>query len=108
MASAWPNICRAIFCAWHLQLALFGSTAYIAGGLLLASSVGQKEPRGHSAGVHMLFGALVVLVVGSLLGELLGIHQVFGHLWSWFGHQGWEFLELGRFWQIILVIGFSF
>jgi nitric oxide reductase subunit B len=56
----------------------------------------------------MLFWALVALVVGSLLGELLGIHQVFGQLWSWFGHQGWEFLELGRFWQIILVIGFSF
>jgi nitric oxide reductase subunit B len=94
---------------WHLQLALFWiATAYIAGGLLLASSVGQKEPRGHSVGVHMLFWALVVLVVGSLLGELLGIHQVFGQLWSWFGHQGWEFLELGRFWQIILVIGFSF
>lgn len=94
---------------WHLQLALFWiATAYIAGGLLLASSVGQKEPRGHSVGIHMLFWALVVLVVGSLLGELLGIHQVFGHLWSWFGHQGWEFLELGRFWQIILVIGFSF
>ena len=94
---------------WHLQLALFWiATAYIAGGLLLASSVGQKEPRGHSVGVHMLFWALVVLVVGSLLGELLGIHQVFGNLWSWFGHQGWEFLELGRFWQIILVIGFSF
>jgi len=94
---------------WHLQLALFWiATAYIAGGLLLASSVGQKEPRGHSVGVHMLFGALVVLVVGSLLGELLGIHQVFGQMWSWFGHQGWEFLELGRFWQIILVIGFSF
>jgi nitric oxide reductase subunit B len=94
---------------WHLQLALFWiATAYIAGGLLLASSVGQKEPRGHSVGIHMLFWALVVLVVGSLLGELLSIHQVFGQLWSWFGHQGWEFLELGRFWQIILVIGFSF
>jgi nitric oxide reductase subunit B len=94
---------------WHLQLALFWiATAYIAGGLLLASSVGQKEPRGQAVGVHMLFWALVVLVVGSLLGELLGIHQVFGQLWSWFGHQGWEFLELGRFWQIILVIGFSF
>jgi len=94
---------------WHLQLALFWiATAYIAGGLLLASSVGQKEPRRHSAGVHMLFWALVVLVAGSLLGELLGIHQVFGQFWSWFGHQGWEFLELGRFWQVILVVGLSF
>ena len=94
---------------WHLQLAIFWiATAYMAGGLLLASSLSQKEPRGHVVGVHMLFWALVILVVGSLLGELLGIHQIFGRLWSWFGHQGWEFLELGRFWQIILVIGFSF
>ena len=94
---------------WHLQLAIFWiATAYVAGGLLLASSLSRKEPRGHAVGVHMLFWALVVLVVGSLLGELLGIHQVFGRFWSWFGHQGWEFLELGRFWQLILVIGFTF
>jgi nitric oxide reductase subunit B len=94
---------------WHLQLAIFWiATAYVAGGLLLASSLSQKEPRGHTAGIHMLFWALVVLVVGSLLGELAGIHQLFGRFWSWFGHQGWEFLELGRFWQIILVIGLSF
>ncbi|MDX9786299.1 MAG: cbb3-type cytochrome c oxidase subunit I [Desulfobacterales bacterium] len=94
---------------WHLQLAIFWiATAYVAGGLLLGSSLSGKEPRGHAIGVHLLFWALVVLVVGSLLGELLGIHQVFGWLWTWFGHQGWEYLELGRFWQIILVIGFSF
>ena len=36
---------------WHLQLALFWiATAYVAGGLLLASSLGQKEPRGHVSG----------------------------------------------------------
>ncbi|MFZ0241640.1 MAG: cbb3-type cytochrome c oxidase subunit I [Desulfobacterales bacterium] len=94
---------------WHLQLAIFWiATAYVAGGLLLATSLSQKEPRGHATGVHMLFWALVVLVAGSLFGELLGIHQIFGRLWSWFGHQGWEFLELGRFWQVILVIGLSF
>jgi nitric oxide reductase subunit B len=94
---------------WHLQLALFWiATGYVAGGLLLASSLGQDEPRGQAAGIHMLFWALVVLVAGSLLGELLGIHQLFGSLWSWFGHQGWEFLELGRFWQVILAVGLSF
>ncbi|KKM01351.1 hypothetical protein LCGC14_1795300 [marine sediment metagenome] len=94
---------------WHLQLAIFWiATAYVAGGLLLASSLNQDEPRGHVVGIHMLFWALVVLVVGSLLGELAGINQVFVRLWSWFGHQGWEYLELGRFWQIILVIGLSF
>lgn len=94
---------------WHLQLAIFWiATAYVAGGLLLASSLNPEEPRGHATGIHILFWALVVLVVGSLLGEFFGLRQIFGSLWSWFGHQGWEFLELGRFWQIILVVGFSF
>lgn len=94
---------------WHLQLALFWiATGYVAGGLLLASSLGQDEPRGHATGVHLLFWALVVLVAGSLAGEILGIHQVFGGLWTWFGHQGWEFLELGRFWQVILAVGLIF
>jgi nitric oxide reductase subunit B len=94
---------------WHLQLALFWiATGYVAGGLLLASSLGQDEPRGQSTGIHLLFWALVVLVGGSLAGEILGIHQVFGTLWTWFGHQGWEFLELGRFWQVILAVGLSF
>jgi nitric oxide reductase subunit B len=94
---------------WHLQLAIFWiATAYVAGGLLLATSLSQKEPEGHATGIHVLFWALVVLVAGSLLGEFLGIHQLFGGLWAWLGHQGWEFLELGRVWQIILVIGFTF
>lgn len=94
---------------WHLQLALFWiATGYVAGGLLLASSFGQNEPRSHAAGIHLLFWALFVLVVGSLLGEIMGIHQLFGSLWMWFGHQGWEFLELGRFWQVILAVGLSF
>ena len=38
---------------WHLQLAIFWiATAYMAGGLLLASSLSQKEPRGHAVGIH--------------------------------------------------------
>ncbi len=91
---------------WHVQLALFWiATAYVAGGLLLSSTLGDKEPKGQTAGVNLLFWALVIVVVGSLLGELLGIRQIFGGSWSIFGHQGWEYLDLGRFWQVLLVIG---
>jgi nitric oxide reductase subunit B len=48
------------------------------------------------------------VVAGSLLGELAGIHGWFGGLWSWFGMQGFEYLDLGRFWQILLTIGLVF
>jgi nitric oxide reductase subunit B len=25
--------------------------------------------------------------------------------WFWIGHQGWEYLDLGRLWQVLLVVG---
>ncbi len=38
---------------WHLQLAIFWiATAYVAGGLLLAPSLGGKEPAGQAKGVN--------------------------------------------------------
>lgn len=96
-----------IFRTWHLQLAIFWiATAYVAGGLFLSVGLGGKEPKGQAGGVHALFAALVFVAVGSLLGEMFGVFQVFGDLWFWFGHQGWEYLDLGRAWQILLVIGF--
>jgi nitric oxide reductase subunit B len=91
---------------WHLQLAIFWiATAYVAGGLVLASALGEAEPKGQIRGIHLLFGALVVVVAGSLLGEILGINQLLGSLWFWVGHQGWEYLDLGRAWQVLLAVG---
>ena len=94
---------------WHLQLAIFWiATAYIAGGLFLAPSVGGKDPAGQAKGVNILFCALVIVVVGSLFGEMLGLNQLLADWWFWFGHQGWEYLELGRAWQILLAVGLVF
>jgi nitric oxide reductase subunit B len=99
------NIAR----TWHLQIMIFWvATAYIAGGLFLAPIIGGKEPRRQSLGVNLLFGALLLVVAGSLLGEILGINRVIGDLWFWFGHQGWEYLDLGRAWQVSLAIGLVF
>ncbi len=105
--SRWlpSNILR----TWHLQLAVFWiATAYIAGGLLLAPAVGGEEPKGQARGVHLLFGALLIVVMGSLFGEMFGLNQLLGKLWFWFGHQGWEYLELGRAWQVLLAFGLAF
>jgi nitric oxide reductase subunit B len=94
---------------WHLQLAvLWVATAYVAGGLFFAPAISGSEPRGQSQGVNVLFGALVVVTVGSLLGELLGIRQLLSNLWFWLGHQGWEYLDLGRAWQLLLALGLVF
>jgi nitric oxide reductase subunit B len=38
----------------------------------------------------------------------LGIQQRLGRAWFWFGSQGYEYLDLGRFWQIVLFAGLLF
>ncbi|MEB0059691.1 MULTISPECIES: nitric-oxide reductase large subunit [unclassified Variovorax] len=91
---------------WHLQLAIFWiATAYVAAALFLGRSLRTEEPRWLPACTHGLFAAFAVVIFGSLLGEWAGIAQMLGPLWFWLGNQGWEYLELGRVWQILLVAG---
>jgi nitric oxide reductase subunit B len=95
--------------AWHLQLAIFWvATSYVGGALFVASSLGGGDPKGQRRLVHLLFGALVVVVAGSLFGQWAGINNLLGDLWFWIGNQGWEYLEIGRFWQILLAAGLLF
>jgi nitric oxide reductase subunit B len=94
---------------WHLQLAIFWiATSYVGGALYVAGMLGRTEPAGQRIGINLLFVAVVIVAVGSLLGEWAGLLQWLGPLWFWFGNQGWEFLELGRAWQILLAIGLIF
>ena len=94
---------------WHLQLALFFvAAAYLAIGIFIAPMIAGKEPRHQNKLALALFGALVVVVVGSLVGETLSYRDVIESpvtAW-WVGAQGWEYLDLGRLWQIALTAGF--
>jgi nitric oxide reductase subunit B len=91
---------------WHLQLAIFWiATAWVAGGLFLAPLIGGGDPKGQRGGALVLLGALAVVVFGSLFGEFLGLRNALGRMWFWFGHQGSEYLDLGRFWQVLLAAG---
>lgn len=93
---------------WHIQIALFWiATSLLAAGLFIAPIInGGKDPKFQRLGVNVLFGALLIVVFGSLTGELLAIHQVLDlKLSFWFGHQGYEYVDLGRFWQILLLAG---
>ncbi|PZS29928.1 MAG: nitric-oxide reductase large subunit, partial [Pseudonocardiales bacterium] len=95
---------------WHVQLSLFWvSTSFLAAGIFLVPMITrQRERRGQGGLAYGLLGALVVVVVGSLLGELAGIRGAFGSLWHWFGMQGFEYLDLGKFWQVLLTVGMVF
>ena len=96
----------AITRTWHLQLAIFWiATSWLAAGLYVGPAVSGHEPKFQRLGVNVLFVALVLVVGGSLAGEWLGIQQKLGNAWFWFGSQGFEYVDLGRFWQILLFIG---
>ncbi len=94
---------------WHTQLGIFWiATSWLATGLFIAPAVGGVEPKRQRLGVNLLFVALLIVVVGSLGGEWLGIKQMLGKYWFWFGSQGYEYVDLGRFWQILLFVGLLF
>jgi nitric oxide reductase subunit B len=93
---------------WHTQLAvLWIATAWLATGLYVAPMLGGREPRLQAAGVWFLLISLVVIVAGSFAGQWLAINRMIGDAATnfWFGHQGYEYVDLGRFWQIYLFVG---
>ena len=92
---------------WHVQLGIFWiATAWLAAGLFIGPLVSGHEPKFQRLGVHVLFGALLVVVAGSMTGEWLSIHNRLtdANAFLW-GHQGYEYLDLGRVWQILLFVG---
>jgi nitric oxide reductase subunit B len=93
---------------WHTQLAvLWIATAWLATGLYVAPMLGGRDPRFQRFGVNFLFVSLLIIVIGSFAGQWAAVHRFFGDLTAnfWFGHQGYEYVDLGRFWQIYLLIG---
>lgn len=92
---------------WHVQTGIFWiATSWLATGLFIAPAVSGHEPRFQRAGVNVLFAALLVIVVGSMAGQWFGVMQKLGFKTNfWFGHQGYEYVDLGRFWQLFLFAG---
>jgi nitric oxide reductase subunit B len=93
---------------WHTQLGIFWiATAWLAAGLFVAPSIGNGDPPWQRAGVHVLLGALVVVVVGSMAGQWMSVMHRFGDDTTrfYFGHSGYEYIDLGRAFQIALLVG---
>ena len=94
---------------WHVQLTIFWvATGFLACGIFLLPLIARREPRRQSLLSYLLLGALAVVVFGSLIGELAGQRGWLGKLGQWFGDQGLEYIDLGRIWQMLLVVGLLF
>ena len=104
LAAAFPfNLMR----TWHVQLVIFWvATSFVAAGIFLAPMIAKREPKGQGKLAFALLGALAVVVFGTLIGSYLGVHGVLKDAASnWFGLQGFEYLDLARFWQVLLSAG---
>ena len=91
---------------WHTQLSLlWTAAAFLAAAIFLAPIISGREPKRQHWLTYGLLGAVTVVVVGMLVGTAI---STFGPEWaagSIFFDQQWEYLDLPRFWQILLVIG---
>jgi nitric oxide reductase subunit B len=92
---------------WHTQLGIFWiATAWLATGLFMAPAVSGHEPKYQRAGVNFLFACLLIIVAGSMAGQWFAVQQRLGFVANfWVGHQGYEYVDLGRFWQLFLFVG---
>lgn len=92
---------------WHTQLGIFWiATAWLATGLFMAPAVSGYEPKFQRLGVNVLFACLLLIVGGSMIGQWFGVQQKLGYEANfWFGHQGLEYVDLGRSWQLFLFAG---
>ena len=92
---------------WHVQLSLFWTAAgFLAAGIFLTPFIAGREPKRQATLVYILFGAVVLVVVGSLVSEALSIHGVSWAKGPLFAQQ-WEYLDLPFVWQVLLTIGLS-
>lgn len=91
---------------WHVQLSiLWPAAGFLAAGIFLAPFISGREPRKQHLLVYGLLGAVGLVVAGSLTGEALSIYGVTWSVGAPFIDQQWEYIDLPRVWQILLVIG---
>lgn len=92
----------------HTQLAiLWVAVGWLVGGLLIAPWVANRDHK-YPWLVDVLWIALVIVAVGSMIGLYMGATGQMRDSWFWLGNEGRELINLGRLWDIGLVIGLVF
>ncbi|MBL7763647.1 MAG: cbb3-type cytochrome c oxidase subunit I, partial [Chitinophagaceae bacterium] len=93
--------------SWHVQLSiLWISACWIGASFFMMSLVSPKQNPKQVKLINTIFWITVVLVAGSFAGILLGPKGIIGKNWYWLGHQGWEYVEIGKIWQLLLGVVF--
>lgn len=90
--------------SWHVQISLFWiSACWVGISFFILPLLSKKEPEGQLNLINILFGIFFVMVAGSVVGMYMGPQGMMGSMSRWLGHQGWEFVELGRLYQYMLL-----
>jgi len=95
------HVMRAI----HTNMAIIWvAIGWLVGGLFIAplvANIDLKFPRL----VDVLWVALLIVGSGGIIGIYMGAQGYLRESWFWLGNEGRELLNLGRVWDIGLVIG---
>ncbi|OFX59830.1 MAG: nitric oxide reductase [Bacteroidetes bacterium GWA2_30_7] len=92
----------------HTQIAvLWVAVGWLVGGLLIAPWVANRDHK-YPWLVDILWFALLIVGIGSVVGLYLGATGQMRDTWFWLGNEGRELVNLGRIWDIGLVIGLVF
>lgn len=95
--------------SWHVQLSLLWiSACWIGASFFVMPMLSPTQPNGQLRIINTMFALIVVLVAGSVVGMFIGPKGIAGDAWYWIGHQGWEYLEPAKVWQLLLYVVFVF
>lgn len=93
--------------SWHLILQIYWFFMCWVGYTIFFLPRLSKVPTGQRFLVNLLFALCVLVGAGALFGIYGGqMGYLSDTLAYWLGSQGWEFLELGRAWHILMLASF--
>lgn len=92
--------------SWHVQLSLLWISACWIGASFFVMSMKRRDVKHEVQLVNLVFWLIVALVAGAFAGIFLGPKGLLGKHWYWLGHQGWEYVETGKLWQVMLLVVF--
>ncbi len=95
------NVMRAL----HINIAIIWvAIGWLVGGMFIAPLVGKEDLKFPWL-VDVLWLALIIVGAGGIFGIYMGATGQMRDVWFWLGNEGREYLNLGRIWDIGLVVG---